>query len=187
VRCGRSATVTNIRRPRDFGFGRAELGALLALFRGSLGLSARCFLGAQDRHTRGLRPFGLGSRRLLLRGNFGRSLGRGGFSGGVFLGGGLNVGRLPASTNRRFIRDCLGDGNRFDRDGGGGAATPRGRSRRGLLFSPGALFPLPPGTDASDLVVGEHAHVATDRNVHEPKKGDHFFGGDSEFVCQLTD
>jgi hypothetical protein len=184
---GRGATVADGRRPRHFGLGRAELGTLLALFRRSLGLSARGFFGAQDRHARCFRSFCLGGGRLLLCGDFGRHLGGGGFGGGVFLGRGLNVGSFPASTNGRFVGDRFGHRDRLDGYCRGRAATPRGRSRRGLLFGPSALFPLPPGTDASDLVVGEHAHVAADRNVHKPKKGDHFFGGNSEFVCQLTD
>jgi hypothetical protein len=150
-------------------------------------LSPRGFFGAQDRHARCLRAFCLGGRRLLLRGDFGRRLGGGGFSGGVLLGGSLNVGRLSASTNGRFVGDYFRNRDRFDGNGCRRTATPRGRSGRGLFFGPSALLPLPSGTDASDLVVGEHAHVAADRNVHKPKKGDHFFGGNSEFVCQLTD
>jgi hypothetical protein len=150
-------------------------------------LSPRGFFGTQDRHARCLRAFCLGGRRLLLRGDFGRRLGGGGFSGGVLLGGSLNVGRLSASTNGRLIGDGFGDHDRLDGYCRGGAATPRGGRWCGLFFGPSALLPLPSGTDASDLVVGEHAHVAADRNVHKPKKGDHFFGGNSEFVCQLTD
>jgi hypothetical protein len=186
--CHRGATsVANARSPRDLGFRRSEFGALFTLFGGGFGLCTRRFFSAQDRHARGLGAFRLGSRGFLLRGSFGSGLRCGSFSGGMLLSGGLHVGRLTATTDRRVVGDDFGNRRYFRRNGCRGAAATSRRRRCGLLFCAGALFPFPASADASDLVVGEHAHVAADRNVHEPKKGDHFFGWNSEFVCQLTD
>src|SRR5512143_3746322 len=187
VRRGGRTTIANARGPRDLGLRRTELGALLLLLGRSFGLSARGFFGAQDRHTRCFRALCFGGSGLLLRQQFGRDLGGCGFRRGVLFGGGLNVGCFATPANRRIVGDGLGDRNGLGGNDGRRAATACRRRGRGLLFGSGAFFPLPPRTDASDLVVGEHAHVASDRNVHEPKKGGHFFSGDSEFVCQLTD
>jgi len=182
-----AASVANARRPRDFGFRRPELGALFTLLGGGFSLGTRGFFGAQDRHASSLGALCLGGSGFLLRRGFGRGLRCGGFSGGVLFGSSLHVGRFTTATNRRVVGDDFGHGSHFRRNGCRGATTTSRRCGCGLLFSAGALLPFPASADASDLVVGEHAHVAADRNVHEPKKGDHFFGWNSEFVRQLTD
>jgi hypothetical protein len=184
---GRVSRVAAIRCSRDLGVGRAELRTFLVLFSGGLGLGARGFFRAQNRHTGRFRALRFGRRGLLLSGNFGGNVGRSGFRRGVLLGSGLDVSRLAASANRRVIGHDFGHRRHFDGDGCGRPTAPSCRRGRGLLFGADALFPLPPGTNASDLVVGEHTHVASDRNVHEPKKADHFFGGYSELGYQLTD
>jgi len=46
----------------------------------------------------------------------------------------------------------------------------RRRRRRCLFLCAVALFTLPPSANACDLVVGEHAHMATNRDIHRPKK-----------------
>ena len=71
----------------------------------------------------------------------------------------------------------------------GGRITAWARGRRGsrLLLGASTLLTFPARADASDLVVGEHTHVAANGNVHLPKKRDDFFGGHCEFVRQLTD
>ena len=151
-------------------------------------LGPRGFLGTQDRHACCFGTLGFGGSGLSLLHRLGRCLSRGGFRSGMFLRRGLHIGGFAAPADRRFAADCLGDRDGFGRHGrSGGPPTACGRCGRSLLFGAGALLSLPAGADASDLVVGEHAHVASDRNVHMPKKGDHFFGWNSEFVCQLTD
>src|SRR5262249_10532351 len=133
----------------DFGL------ALLALFqfgRGGLLTGATLLFGAHE-----LRAFRFESRcfggSLLAR--LGRGL-RGGDGGGLLFRGGLNVGGFSATTRWR-----LGGGRnrRWFRGGDGRATTSRGRGGRGLLFGARALFALPPGSDACNLIVREHAHV----------------------------
>ena len=104
----------------------------------------------------------------------------------LLLGGSLHVGRLSAPADglasgrrRNGLRHRLRSGRR--------PASPRGGRGRGLLLGASALLTLPTRADASDLVVGEHTHVAANGNVHLPKKRDDFFGGHCEFVRQLTD
>jgi len=182
------ASIANARWARDFGFGRAELVALFILGSGGVCRGSRGFLGAKRGHARRLDALGFGCRGLLLGGKFGRGLRGRRFGGRVLLSRSLHVRGLPAPTNRRVATFYFWNRNRLSGDGGdGSAAATRGGRRRGLLFGASSFLSLPPGTNASDLVVGEHAHVASDRNVHMPKKGDHFFGQHSEFVCQLTD
>lgn len=183
-----AATITDSGGTRDFRFTRSEFGTLFGLGGRGFSLGARGFLGAQDRHACRFGALGFRGSGLSLLHRLGRCLSGGGFRCGMFLGGGLHVGSFAAPADRRLATDCLGNRDWFGRYGrGGGATTARGRRRSSLLFGAGALLSLPASADASDLVVGEHAHVASDRNVHMPKKGDHLFGWNSEFVCQLTD
>lgn len=187
VRDRGTATITDGGGARDFRFTRSEFGTLFRLSRRGFGLGARGFLGAQNRHARRFSALGFGRGGLCLLHRLGRCLRRGGFRGGMFLRGGLHVGGFAAPADRRFATNYFGNGDRLRGNGGDRTTTARGRRRRSLLFGAGALLSLPASADASDLVVGEHAHVASDRNVHVPKKGDHFFGWNSELVCQLTD
>ena len=123
--------------------------------------------------------------RFLLGGVRGRGFGGRGDGGRLLFGGGLHVGRLAAPANGFAGRGHDGSGT------GSGTArratTTCGRRGRRLLLGANALLALPARADASDLVVGEHAHVAANGNVHLPKKRDDFFGGHREFVRQLTD
>ena len=101
---------------------------------------------------------------------------------GLLLGGGLHVGRLAAATDRLGADAAAGSG------AGSGAAARRGDDARSARAQPAsrrdALLALPARANARDLVVGEHAHMAANGNVHRPKKCDHFVGGDPEFVRQ---
>jgi hypothetical protein len=114
-----------------------------------------------------------------------RSFGGGCNCSGLLLGGGLNVGSFPTTTDWFRVADgCwLGD---WLRDGD---ATPTAgrRRRRRLFLCACALFSLPTCSDACNLVVGEHAHVAANGNVHLPKKCEHFVGRHREFAGQLVD
>lgn len=185
--CG-GATITDSGGTRDFRFTRSEFGTLFGLGSRGLGLGTRSFFGTQNRHACSFGALGFGGGGLCLLHRLGCCLSGGGFRSGMFLRGGLHVGSFAAPADRRFATDCLGNRDWLRRHGrSGGAPTACGRRGRSLLFGAGALLSLPASADASDLVVGEHAHVASDRNVHMPKKGDHFFGWNSEFVCQLTD
>jgi hypothetical protein len=130
--------------------------------------------------TRGFR------RNCLLLGREGSGRFRGGRRcSSLLFGGGLHVGSLSTAT------DWFASG-RYGLGWGGfgrGGASPTARRRRGgsrLLFGAHPLFPFPTRPDSRDLVVGEHAHVAANGNVHLPKKRYHFFGGHREFAGQLT-
>jgi hypothetical protein len=131
------------------------------------------FLDTKGLYPRSLEALRLSGECLLLRREFGRSLRGLGRDCSLFLGGRLNVGRFPTPTNGV---GCSGHelGNRLRHDRRA-TATRRGRRSR-LLFGTDALLSFPASANASDLVVGEHTHVATNGNVHLPKKGDHFFG-----------
>jgi hypothetical protein len=153
---------------------------------GSLSLGASGLFGAERLDARGLVP-GLFCRDRFLLSRVG-SCGFGGRSCGcsLLLGGGLHVGRLSASADG-FASSGRRNGLRHRLRSGRRSASPRGGRGRGLLLGAGALLTLPTRADASDLVVGEHTHVAANGNVHLAKKRDDFFGGHCEFVRQLTD
>ena len=186
--CGRRrSAVANGRGAWDVSLGRSELGPLFGLRRRGLGLGARRFLSAQDRHPCRFGTLSLRSGSLLLLNCVGRGLSSRCFRGSVFFSGGLDIGCFAASPNRGFARDGFRNDHRLGWHGGHSSATTGRRCWRGLLFGAGALFPFPAGADASHLVVGEHAHVASNRNVHMPKKRDYLFGWNREFVRQLTD
>jgi hypothetical protein len=107
-------------------------------------------------------------------------------SGGLLFGCGLDVGSL-ASPSNGFAGGSRGHGfGRWLRGRCRATAARGGRGSR-LLFGASTLLTFPARADASDLVVGEHTHVAANGNVHLPKKRDDFFGGHCEFVRQLTD
>jgi len=149
-----------------------------------LGLRTRRFLGAHRLDANCLDTRGLGGDRLLLRRVNGSGFGGGGTGRGMLFGGGLHIGRFAPSADR-----IAASGHRFEYRLRNDCRAPAARCGRGsrLFLGPNALFPLPPCTNASDLVVGEHAHVAANGYVHLPEKRDDFFRGHDEFVRQLTD
>lgn len=148
------------------------------------GLRARGFFGAQRLDAQGFESRGFGGDCFLLGCMCCRRFGGCGSCGRLFLGGGLNVRGFATPANRLSGgRDWFWRRLRSWRC----ATTACGRLRSGLLFGAGALLTLPTRADASDLVVGEHTHVASNGNVHLPKKRHDFFGGHCEFVRQLTD
>jgi hypothetical protein len=155
----------------DLSLRRSSLG--LFCRRGRLGLRGGSFFRTKRFDPRGLETCCFRDERLLLRSEVGRSLSGLRRDGGLFLRSGLNVGRFPTPANGvgcrgHQLRDGLRDSRR----------TTTTRNRRGsrLLFRTDTLLAFPASANASDLVVGEHAHVATNGNVHLPKKRDYFFG-----------
>jgi hypothetical protein len=171
-----------------FGFGRTR--AFFRLF-GDFRLHARCFFNAERFHAHRFEARGFSSGSFLCGRGFSGSFRGSGSNRGLFFGSSLDVGGLSAATHRLRAR---GDGSGRSGRGGFGRDSRSGRSpatgsrgRRGLLFRANAFFSLPPCTDASNLVVREHTHMAANGNVHGPKKCGHFVGGHSEFVGQLTD
>src|SRR6185503_5956116 len=165
-----TCAIANADGARHFGFHR---GALALFCRGlcRFGLGASSFLETQRIHARGFLAGGFRGCRFTLGRGFRFSFsGRGGGCRLLF-GGGLHVGGFAATADRRFAG---GGGRRRGRDrrgfGGRRPTATCGRRRCGLLLGAHALFPLPAGANASDLIVGEHAHVAANGNVHGPKK-----------------
>jgi hypothetical protein len=151
----------------------------------SFGLRASGFLCAERFHADRLEARCLGGDRFLLRRQCGGGFRRGGHGGRMLFGGGGDVGSFAPAPDWFLVSSW--NGFRHDFDDGARATASRRRRRRRLLFSADALLTFPASADASDLVVGEHAHVAANGNVHLPKKGNNFFGGHREFVGQLTD
>jgi len=151
----------------------------------SLGLRGCCFLRAQRLDARSFEASCFRRQSLLLCDQF-RSRLRGACGSGCLLFcRRLHVGCLSPATDLSVAANCHGLGNRLRGDSCRPATTSRGR-RCSLTLSPNALLALPTRADAGDLIVGEHAHVATNRNVHLPKKADDFIGWHCEFVRQLT-
>jgi hypothetical protein len=154
--------------------------------RGScFGLGARGFFGAKRFDTGRLDARGFRGDCFLLRRECSGGFCRSGNGGRLLFRSGLDVRCLAATTywlgaghGRRF-----GDGLRH----GNAAATTCDRRRRRLLLSACALLALPAGPNSCNLVVGEHAHVAANGNVHLPKKREHFFGRHRKFAGQLVD
>jgi hypothetical protein len=154
-------------RAWDFDVGRARLGFLRGSG-GSFRLRGGSLFGAERFHARGLETRGFCGERLLL----GRELCgrlRGGGSGcGLLFSCCLNIRCLAAAANglARYygLRNSNGLGN------GCGATTARRGCWSRLFLGTDTLLALPTRANASDLVVGEHAHMATNGNVHLPEK-----------------
>lgn len=183
---GGATTIRDGGATRDLAFRWPVFGSLFRLFRGGFGLGACGLFSAERLHLCGFDAGCFSSCRFCLGGGFGGRVRRGGSDRGLLLRGCLHVGGFSSTTNG------FGGGGWRRRNGFGWSAhrcttATRRRSGRGLLLSARAFIPLPSGTNSSDLVVGEHAHVAADRNVHLPEKCDHFFGRHRELVRQLTD
>ena len=86
--------------------------------------------------------------------------------------GGCDVGSLAPTANRLtgWCDLSYGGGRRFGGDGGGGTTTSaRGRGRRRLLLRAIALFALPSGAHAGDLIIRQRAQMAAHGNVHLTK------------------
>jgi len=149
---------------------------------GNFCLDSRQVLGALTFLLGALRleASGLRSRSFVRGGGFRRGVRR----GSLFLGGSLHVRCLATAACRRFG----GDDGSSDRLGNGVRATSAGcRSGRCRSFRTHALFAFPARANASHLVVAEHAHMATNRDVHLPKQTDDLIGRNPEFVRQLAD
>jgi hypothetical protein len=149
-------------------------------------LGARGFFRAQCFDSSGFLARLLGGDGLELGGMCGRGFGRRRCCRRLLFRGSLHVSGLSAPANRftgaaggNGFGDWLGSRRR--------ATAARGRRGSRLLLGASTLLTFPARADASDLVVGEHTHVAANGNVHLPKKRDDFFGGHCEFVRQLTD
>jgi hypothetical protein len=148
-------------------------------------LRSRGFFGAQCFEARSLETRSFGGERLLLRGQFCRRLSRTGRRSCLLFSRRLNVGGLSPTPDRPAVRGYwLGDRHWFRR-GGRPTATCHWRGSR-LLLCAIALLALPSSANAGDLVVGEHAHMAANRNVHLAEKAHHLVRGHTEFVCQFT-
>jgi hypothetical protein len=168
--------------PRRFQLDRSSLGCLRSC--GSFGLGKCGLFGAQRFDASGLEARGFSSECFLLCRKLCRGLCGSRRSGRLLLGSRLDIRRFPASSDGPITRNRDGLGNGL---GSGNGSTPtRGRLRRRLSLGTDTLLAFPARPNACDLVVGEHAHVAANRNVHLPKKADDFIGGHCEFVCQLT-
>jgi len=150
------------RRSRDFGVCRASLSIL-----GSSGSGFRLrgcrFLGTKRLDTSRFQSRRFGGDSLLLRSEFRCDLRRLRSGSGLLLGGGLHVCRFSPATNGVRGR-CHGLGNWLRNRRG--STTTRGWRGRGLLLRTNPLLALPASPDACDLVVGEHAHMAANGNVH---------------------
>jgi hypothetical protein len=144
-------------------------------------LDARELFGALALLLGALRvdPRGFGGCGFLYRCGLGRGL-----SGGrVLFGRGLNVRRFTATAGRRFG----GHDGCSDRFWSSVRATSaRGRRRRRGALGARAFFAFPARANSSNLVVAEHAHMATNRDIHLPKQTDDLIGRNPEFVRQLA-
>jgi hypothetical protein len=150
----------------------------------SFGLRERRFFGANGLDPSRFEPRGFRGQSFLLRSQFSRCLRGACRRGSLFFRGSLYVGGLSAAAHRTVasgscrFRNGLWNGDR--------STTASGGCRSSLTLGADPLFALPASTNSGDLVVREHTHVATNRNVHLPKKRDDFVGGHCEFVSQLT-
>ena len=174
-------------RPRDVALGCARFGAFGSDRRGG-GFSLRSS-GFFDAHRFDADRFDAScfSRHGFLFRRVRRScFGRRGRYRSLLFGGCLDVRGLSATAYwfTRHRRRCrLGDWLR----NGHRSTSASGGHWNGLLLGTRPLLTFPTRADASDLVVGEHTHVAANGNVHLPEKGDNLFGRHCEFVRQLTD
>jgi hypothetical protein len=157
----------------NLALGRSSLGLLGGSSR-RLSLRGGGLFGTKGLNPRSLEALGLRGEGFLLCREFGRSLRGLGRHRSLFLGSSLNVGRFPTPTNG--VGGCGHELRNRLRHGGHSASPTCGRRGSRLLFGTDTLLTFPASANASDLVVGEHAHVATNGNVHLPKKRDHFFG-----------
>jgi hypothetical protein len=143
----------------------------LLVHRGLRGFSggASRFFGAQCFDANGFLTGRFGGHRFAFGGGARLGFRRCGGSRCMFLRRGLNIGSLAAPADG-FSGGCRRCGRGCRLRNRGTATAPCSRRGRRLLFGTNALFSLPSRPDASDLIVGEHAHVAANRNVHGPKK-----------------
>ena len=165
---------------RGLGFGGARFG-----FRGRSRFSLRLssFVCAKRFDARRFDARRLGGGRFFLRGQLRRGLSRTRGRSGLLFRRRLYVGRFATTTHGAVGADRLGDGRRLRR---GRSATTRGRRRRCLLLRTISLLALPSRANTGDLIVGEHAHMASNRNVHLAEEAHDLVRGHCEFVCQFT-
>jgi hypothetical protein len=168
-------------RARQFALGATAVGTLFSARGCYFRLNARELFGALTLQFGALRfdARGFSGCGFVHRGGFGCRLSR----GGLLFGGGLNVGGFPATAGRRFGRR---DGCRDRLWSGVRATSARGRRGRRRALGARAFFAFPARANSSNLVVAEHAHMATNRDIHLPKQTDDLIGRNPEFVRQLA-
>ena len=118
----------------------------------------------------------------MLRGELRGHVRRSRRDGGLFLGGGLDVGGFATTPDRGFVgggEPARGPAPARQRRGGDARVGARGR----LLLRTHALFTLPARANARDLVVGEHTHMTANGMSIWRRSRDDFFGGHAEFVA----